>query len=42
MQEEQKLEFELVDQAENQQLMHHQVLPLGTNNLQGCPQQNNL
>ena len=27
-----KLEFELADQAENQQLMHHQVLPLGTNN----------
>ena len=42
MQEEQKLEFELVDQEENRQLMLHQALPLGTNNLQGHPQQNNL
>jgi len=42
MQEEQKLEFELVDQEENRQLMRHLALPLGTNNLQGYPQQNNL
>ena len=42
MQEEQKLEFELVDQEENRQWMRHQVLPLSTNNLQGHPQQNNL